>query len=422
MSTDLKSRSFIADRTNGLPRPIRLAYLVSHPIQYQAPLLRRIAALPDVDLTVFFQSDLSVRGSFDPGFGRAVQWDVPLLDGYRHEFLPALGSRDSVEGWRPLSYGIARRLWAGRFDCLWVHGYARWFNWATILAANAAGVRVLVRDEAHGKSKDRSTFKASLKRAAIFRALRAACDGFLAIGTANRDYYVDSGIDPKRVFMVPYCVDNDYFRERAAAARRNRERLRGELKLTPGRPIILYASKLQKRKRAGDLLRAFERMVAGAAEPSSYLLFVGDGEMMEELKATAAPLGDAVRFLGFRNQSELPALFDLCDVFVLPSEREPWGLIVNEAMNAGRAVIVTDQVGCALDLVREGENGHVCPVGDIAALTEALKDVLRSPERIAAMGRASSEIISRWNFDDDIAGLRAALSAVTRRRTAGDRR
>ena len=71
----------------------RLAYLVSHPIQYQAPLLRRISVEANIDLTVFFCSDLSVQTYLDDGFGQAVQWDVPLLEGYRYEFLPAIGNR-----------------------------------------------------------------------------------------------------------------------------------------------------------------------------------------------------------------------------------------------------------------------------------------------------------------------------------------
>ena len=73
-----------------MQRRVRLAYLVSHPIQYQVPLLRRIAKEPDIDLTVLFGSDFSVRGYEDKGFGVAVKWDVPLLDGYKYEFLPAL--------------------------------------------------------------------------------------------------------------------------------------------------------------------------------------------------------------------------------------------------------------------------------------------------------------------------------------------
>src|SRR5664279_5700620 len=91
-------------------RRVRLAYLVSHPIQYQAPLLRRIAQEPDIDLTVLFGSDFSVRGYRDAGFGVGVKWDVPLLDGYKHEFLPKLRDSGDVSVASPLNRGIASRL------------------------------------------------------------------------------------------------------------------------------------------------------------------------------------------------------------------------------------------------------------------------------------------------------------------------
>ena len=91
-------------------RRVRLAYLVSHPIQYQSPLLRRIAAEPEIDLTVFFGSDFSVKGYRDKDFGVDVKWDVPLTEGFTHEFLPALRDNGSEGVFSPISYGIMRRL------------------------------------------------------------------------------------------------------------------------------------------------------------------------------------------------------------------------------------------------------------------------------------------------------------------------
>ena len=122
-------------------RPVRLAYLVSHPIQYQAPLLRRIARDPGIDLTVLFGSDFSVRGYKDEGFGVDVKWDVPLLEGYKSEFLPTLRDNGTEGTLSPISYGISRRLARGvdgqPFDVMWVHGYATANQLYGILAAKA---------------------------------------------------------------------------------------------------------------------------------------------------------------------------------------------------------------------------------------------------------------------------------------------
>src|SRR4051812_15375617 len=87
-------------------RPLRVAYFVSHPIQYQAPLLKRIAEEKDIDFTAFFSSDLSLRGYLDPGFGVSVKWDIPLLQGYKSQFLPVLVNTDRLRPWKPVNYGI----------------------------------------------------------------------------------------------------------------------------------------------------------------------------------------------------------------------------------------------------------------------------------------------------------------------------
>jgi glycosyltransferase involved in cell wall biosynthesis len=129
-------------------------------------------------------------------------------------------------------------------------------------------------------------------------------------------------------------------------------------------------------------------------------------------RAQALGLANRVCFAGFRNQRELPAFYDLADVFVLPSRREPWGLVVNEAMNAGRAIVVSDQVGSGPDLVKPGENGAIVPVNDVDRLAAALAASLASPAHTAALGRRSLEIIDRWGFREDIVGLKHALTSV----------
>jgi glycosyltransferase involved in cell wall biosynthesis len=396
-----------------MPRPYRVAYLVSHPIQYQAPLLRKIAALPEVDLTVFFMSDLSVRGYEDPGFGIRVYWDVPLLDGYRYEFLPVVGPRDRLSSWRPLNYGLRRLFGSGRFDALWVHGYAHHVCLRAVLAARRARIKVLVRGESHRMSETRDPLKRWAKRQLLGWLFRRV-DGFLAIGTLNREYYIHYGVPERKIFMMPYAVDNEFFRKKTEEVRAHREALRAALGFQPGRPIVLYASKLQRRKRPADLLEAYIQLSPdGTREPTAYLLFVGEGEERQRLEERVRGLGwESVRFLGFKNQSELPRYYDLCDILVLPSEREPWGLVVNEVMNAGKPVIVSDQVGCGADLVRDGVNGFVFPAGDIGALADRLRYLIENPDVASRMGRKSLHMIETWSFDADIQGLLQALEQV----------
>jgi len=395
------------------PRKLRLAYLVTHPIQYQAPLLRRIAAEPDIELKAFFGTDFSARPFIAKEFNRPIVWDVPLLEGYDHEVLPQLRpSEDRLDFWYPLNHGLAARLAAGRFDALWVHGYARWLHWTAMVAAKRRAIAVLLRDEATPISAARGPLKRAAKRV-FFAGLGQAVDAFLAIGSLNRRYYVENGIAPSRIFCTPYAVDNAHFRAGAERAAVSREQLRGSLGLERGRPVVLFAAKLIERKRPADLVRAFGGVASDTAAGRPYLLFAGDGPLRAELEALAESLAPgSVRFLGFQGQQELPRFYDLCDAFVLPSEFESWGLVVNEVMCAGRAVIVSDRIGSGADLVRPGENGAVFRMGDVGDLARALREVLGEPTRTQAMGRRSLEIISRWSFEEDVAGLRQALAAV----------
>lgn len=398
--------------------PVRLAYVVSHPIQYQAPLLRRIAKEPDIALTVLYGSDFSVRGYKDQGFGVDVSWDVPLLDGYISEFLPALRDTGTVSASSPISRSLHRRLMQSdgspAFDALWVHGYASVNALQAILAAKRLGIPVLLRAEGWLGDRERSAWKLALKQL-FFAALRNGVDAVLPIGTRNGEYWQHYFGDAVPQFMMPYAVDNDWFARRAAGAAPQAAALRAELQLEAGRPVILFASKLQTRKHADHLVAAYARFIANhAGNAKPYLVIVGDGEERVRLEAQCRELHlDGVRFAGFRNQTELPAFFRVADVFVLPSQHEPWGLIVNEAMASGCAVIVSSDVGSHVDLVTDGVQGCVYPVGDITALTESLSRVLTDPTTARAMGDAARTRMATWSFEQDVRGLRAALAHTT---------
>jgi glycosyltransferase involved in cell wall biosynthesis len=391
--------------------PIRLAWFAIHPIQYQAPLLRAIAQCPDIELTALFLSDLSTRAYLDEGFGRRIEWDVPLLEGYRYEFLPGTGREvDAIRPFQPRVRALSRTVSRRHYDAVLVQG---WQHYAMIQAAwlaARAGLTVLMRCEASDHLTPGASPPARLLRETIVRALLRRVDRCMAIGTRNRDFYLARKVPSERIGSMPYCVDNDYFRSRAAAA--DLAALRDELRLEGDRPVVLYAGKLTHRKLPDVLLEAYRRL--GEARP--YLVFAGDGELASDLAAAAAASGlrDA-RFAGFRNQQELPAFYALADVFVLPSVDEPWGLVVNEAMNAGCAIVVTDQVGCAADLVREGENGFVVPGRSAQQLAEALSACLEQ-QRYRAMGARSLEIIRHWGIGENVSGLRAALGLDEGRR------
>lgn len=304
----------------------RVAYLVTHPIQYQAPLLRMIAADPSICLKTFFASDFSAGKFHDREMGQTVEWDVPLLDGYDSEVLGAYpGTRypgDSYfDAWRPFSRGLRRRLVEGRFDALWIHGYARVPHLAAIVAARSAGVRVLLRDETNAIGQDRSSSRLRLKRA-LFAALDPMIDAYLTIGRLNAEHFEMLGVPTRKFFPVAYAVDNEWFQARIAEAAIHREKLRADLDIAPGRAIALYAAKLIDRKAPLDLVEAFAAATIDARGDGPVLLMAGDGELRPVIEAAIARrgAGERIRLLGFQSQRALAGLYDLCDLFVLPSE------------------------------------------------------------------------------------------------------
>ncbi|MGI4829697.1 MAG: glycosyltransferase family 4 protein, partial [Janthinobacterium lividum] len=354
------------------------------------------------------------------GFGVKVTWDVPLLDGYRSRVLPALRDPGTVSATTPLSRSLLRALRGAdgqpAFDVLWVHGYASLNSLRGILAAYALDIPVLLRADIWLADRPRSPLRLLAKRL-FFAALRPLVAGVLTIGSNNAAYWSFYFGKRVRQFLLPYAVDNAWFRAQATTAVSLLPALRKELDLEPGRPIILYASKLQHRKLAGDLIAGFHALQTRArtyAKP--YLVIVGDGEERATLEQKAHELRlDDVRFAGFRNQTELPGFFALSDVFVLPAKHEPWGLVVNEVMASGRAVVLSSDIGAAADLVTDGVEGFVYPTGNIDALTTSLERVLASPETVKSMGAAAARRIAAWDFEADIRGLRLALGHVTHR-------
>ena len=396
--------------------PFRVAYIVTHPIQYQVPLLRYLSRAEGIDLQVFFLSDFSLQKHFDPAFQHAFKWDVPLAEGYAWEILPRIfrGSATTLRPWWPVAR-LRERLHEGDFDAVWVHGWAHVGLCQFIEDAVSVGLPVLLREESTAAPATPWVLRSRLRNAFYLRWLFRRIAAFLCIGTRNHEFYQSYGISEDRLFSMPYTVDNAFFQARSAQAAGQREVLRRALGLEPKRPVILFAGKLVAAKAPGELLAAFGRIYPQYnVDAAPYLLYAGDGLLRGALEEQAKPFGDAVRFLGFCNQSHLPVLYDLCDVFVLPSRFEPWGLVVNEAMNAGRPVIVSDRVGAAADLVANGANGFIYPSGAVRILAARLSEVLDSPRLRIAMGEQSLKRISRWDFAADRRGLLQALSQVCR--------
>jgi glycosyltransferase involved in cell wall biosynthesis len=390
--------------------PIRVGFINTHPIQYFAPLYAYLNRAEDLSITALYLSDYSVRGASDHGFGHIVKWDVDLLAGYDACFVRGAERRGEAAGFFSV---VAPQLWhevrRGTFDALVVHGHTPAATLVAVAAAKTACIPIFLRCETH-LGLHRSTLKSSLRRLLIGTYYRQL-DGVLAIGSANGEFHRAIGVPERRIFEVPYAVDNRRFMTGARLADDERKGLRAGFGVHDPRPIVIYAAKFQRRKRPDDLLHAAARLNREGVV--FHLVMVGSGEMETELRTLAQHLGlSNIHFAGFVNQFALPRVYAACDVFVLPSENEPWGLAVNEAMCAGLPIVASAEIGCVPDLVHDGRNGRSFPAGDVPGLVDALRPMLTDPELRRRMGQTSRDIIARWSYAECRAGLRAALASV----------
>jgi glycosyltransferase involved in cell wall biosynthesis len=389
---------------------LRLASLVSHPIQYQAPLFRALARHPDVDFTAVFLSDHGVKPTLDPGFGRVIAFDVPLVEGYRSLFVRNRALRPHTQTFfGAVNPGLASVVARERFDALWVHGYAQASNWIGFAAAGCLRIPFLIRGDSQLLVQRPLPVRGArrLVLAALFRAASAV----LYIGEQNRRFYEWFGVPDDKLFFAPYSIDNTFFAERAEAARANGRRgaLRARIGAGPQDIVLLVVGKLMGFKRPLDVVGALARL-----DRRAIAVFVGDGELRGAVEQELAASGARGIVTGFVNQTDLPEWYAAGDVAVLASDFEKWGLVVNEAMACGLPVVASDLVGCAPDLVRDGESGAVFRARDPEALAASLRLLIEQPALRMRLGEGARQLVARYDVATAADGIVAAAAAVSR--------
>ena len=386
----------------------RLGIFVTHPIQYFAPLWRKLAAQAGLSVRVHFFSDHSIRGGVDAGFKVSVAWDVPLLEGYEHTFLNRTANIS-----KPWSVSLADArnvLREGRFDWVMVHGYTNRFEIQVVRAARSLGIRVLQRGELTDARPYKAVWYRRLLRDRYLKWFYRHVDHFCYIGANARRHLLRLGVSEDRMFFSPYSVDSALFEEQYR--RLDREACRGELGIAPEQLVLLFSGKFIPRKAPSLLIEAAASL---AAKDRLTLLMLGDGELRPELEARArVVLGDRAHFPGFVNQTQLGRYFRAADVFVLPSDYETWGLVVNEAMHFRLPAVVSTGVGCAPDLVQNGKTGRVFPVGSSKELANCFEEFLDVPDRAGVMGAAGGKHIRHYSTEASAAGIFRALGLESR--------
>lgn len=385
----------------------KLAVVTTHPIQYYAPLFRRLAERGEVAVHVYYGwRGAAGQAAPDKGFGTSFAWDVPLLDGYAHTFVENVSDDPGTHHAAGIDApGMVAAIEAWGPDAVLVFGW-NYRAHRAVMKAFRGHVPVLFRGDSTliDERTDWAGRARTIARRLYLRWIYRDIDRAVTVGTHNEAYFRAHGVADDRLSWAPHAIDNDRFATPGPDPDGEARQWRRELGIGDDERAVVFVGKLEHKKAPDVLLRAFLGLPAG----TGHLVFCGAGPLEDALRHEAAGRPD-VHFLGFQNQSRMPIAYRLGDVVALPSRGpgETWGLAVNEAMASGRAVIVSDRVGCAPDLV-DDSNGRVVPVGDADALREALAAVL-APGAAEAMGRQSRQRIDAWSIDAAAQGIEAAV-------------
>lgn len=380
---------------------MRLAIIITHPIQYYAPVFKLLQERRQINIKVFYTWGKEAVDKHDPGFGKRIMWDLPLLKGYDYEFL----TNSSKQPGSRLFKGVVnpeaiQRINAFQPDAILVYGWA-FHSHLKILRYYKGKVPVWFRGDSN--LIDKRTGLKSLFRRLFLRWVYSHIDKAFYVGAANKAYFEKYGLKENQLVFAPHAIDNTRFSEN-----RHTEAiaLRNDLHIRETDILILFAGKLEPKKDPVLLLEAFMKL----DKEHTQLLILGNGVLEGQLKVQAGQ-HPRVHFMDFSNQQYMPVVYQAADLFCLPSAgpAETWGLAVNEAMACAKPVLVSDKAGCAADLVKPGYNGALFKAGSLYSLSRQLEQLLsKGQTELGYMGLHSRKVISNWTFRKQIRAIENA--------------
>lgn len=348
--------------------PKKLLIFHTHPIQYLSPLYRCLAERGNIDLLVVYLTDAGLSGHFDPGFKREVAWDIDLMSGYRSIILQkgrSIIDRGFFRRYDNRLHAVLRRESP---DWIYIYGYNNLANWILLCSAKSIGARVLYSADSNARI-DRGVLRKAFKALPV-RSFFSMVDIFFYAAEANKDYLSSYGVTTEKMRWCPFAIEVDRFRQYSGVGIKNRKY------------DFAWIGKLNPRKRVGDFLNALLLLRNDGIKFKAVI--GGDGEELSLIRSLGASLlhDGHLEYLGFLNQTEVPAALTAAEVFVLTSEYEPYGLAATEAVAAGCALIATDMCGCvgSLGSVQPNRNALVYHAGNVAALYEHMKSMLSNSD------------------------------------------
>ncbi len=384
----------------------KIAFLLSHPIQYHSPFFKLIDKRRDIELKVYYCSDYGASESgfkVHPEMGKIPNWDVSLIDGYSHCFLRNNSWKPSIfRGYFGLiNFNLFSHLKRDKPDVLILNGWSYFTMLYALIICRFLGIKSYLRgDNTIQTDGNISAYKAFLKKGIFRFFLFKIPNWFLYVGENNRLFFKKYKVPDKKLLWTPHAVDNERFSHEYLKMKPDEENIKEQLNIPLDAFIMLFVGRFIPQKSPLDLLKVYKNIKGKKA-----LIMIGDGPMKDEISDFIEKYNlQNVYLPGFINQKNIGAYFTISDVFVLTSISETWGLVVNEAMNFELPIVVTTSTGCAPNLVKP-ENGYVVATGDTSQMTKILQKMIDNPSMIEKMGEASSQIVKEYSYDTVIERL-----------------
>jgi glycosyltransferase involved in cell wall biosynthesis len=382
----------------------KLAIITTHPIQYNAPLFALLHNRAKIQVKVFYTwSQLSTQKKFDPGFGKEIEWDIPLLDGYESCFVVNKAKKPGSHHF----FGINNPTLFNEVKA-WGANAVLIYGWSFVSHLKAmiyfkGKIPVLFRGDST-LIDERPNFKRLLRRV-LLTWVYSKTDVCLYPGEANKQYLLTHKVLAKQMEFMPHAIDNGRFKATTQVIEKANAIKQG-LGIEKEKVVFLFAGKLEPKKQPIMLAKVFIQM----ASSDAHLIFVGNGILEVELKQLCAGYSN-IHFMGFQNQLAMPTIYAVSDVFILPSSHnETWGLALNEAMAAAKPVIASNACGAVANLVVEGETGFSFPSSDVKILKELMEHCILSKANLKKMGENAFKFIQDYSFINQAIAIENVLT------------
>ena len=384
----------------------RLAIITSHPIQYNAPLFELIAKEPNIELMVFYTWGESCLGEkYDPDFGKVIEWDIPLLEVYNYTFVKNTSSDSGSHHFKGIiNPSLNQEIEAWNPDAIWIWGWS--FDSHLKAMRHFKGkVPVWFRgdstllDETKGFSLKKIARRIFLKW--VYRHVEKA----FYVGTHNKAYFKKYGLKESQLVYAPHAIDNNRFSDETGEKTMRALEWRKELGYSESDLVILFAGKFEKKKNPNFCLELSKKI----SLPNIKFLMVGNGILESNLKSETKDDSRFV-FLDFQNQSQMPILYRVADLFILPSlgPGETWGLSINEALATGTKVLASEYCGGAIDLIND-HNGLV--FNPKTELNQARNYIMKNHNLLKDPMKQKASLISDQTYQEIINALHTEMTA-----------